>query len=307
MFDKKALQVYSVIIGIFFLVSGIGKAIDTTAFSLLIYQYGLGYSMILAPAIVVAEIMLGVSLVLLIHPRRDAWLSVIFLVVFTIAYAFAHFVHGVNDCGCFGTLKNPAVSGSPAFSFTRNLLLLIMSFIVWVKYPKGKPAPMRKWKRYLVLALFGISAFTAGFTFRTPFFLAAGNEKHPFQDRDIRETGLSKYLDASKDSTYLVFCFSYTCPHCWNSIENLRQFRDSHAVDRIVALSEGKEKDRQFFYESFQPDFPIRELTLDEMTALTDKMPTAFYIVHDTVKVIIPSALPSPVTFKKYYLEKNNP
>jgi len=45
MFEKRILNIYSVIIGALFIISGIGKVIDTTAFSNLIFQYGLGYFM----------------------------------------------------------------------------------------------------------------------------------------------------------------------------------------------------------------------------------------------------------------------
>ena len=49
MFDKKILNIYAIIVGIFFLISGIGKVIDTAGFSNLISQYGLGYLNWLSP------------------------------------------------------------------------------------------------------------------------------------------------------------------------------------------------------------------------------------------------------------------
>lgn len=105
MFEKRTLNIYSVIVGIFFLISGIGKVFSTAAFSDLIFQYGLGYMMILSPLIVVIEILLGLFLILLIKPRRYSFLSFILLVVFTAAFAYAHFRNGVDDCGCFGSMQ----------------------------------------------------------------------------------------------------------------------------------------------------------------------------------------------------------
>ena len=43
MFDKKILNIYSVIIGVLFIVSGLGKVVNTAGFSELISNYGLSY------------------------------------------------------------------------------------------------------------------------------------------------------------------------------------------------------------------------------------------------------------------------
>ena len=133
MFEKKSLNIYSVIVGMLFIISGFGKAIDTAGFSNLINQYGLGYLMVLSPLIVVFEILLGILLVLLINPRFFAMISFWMLTVFTALFAFAHFKYGVNNCGCFGTLYTNL---PPVFSFIRNFILIGMSLIVWIKYPR---------------------------------------------------------------------------------------------------------------------------------------------------------------------------
>jgi uncharacterized membrane protein YphA (DoxX/SURF4 family) len=299
MFEKKVLNVYSVIIGVFFLISGLGKVINTAAFSTLIYQYGLGYLMILSPLIVIVEILLGLYLLFLINPRRYSLIAFIMLVIFTISFAYAHFSKGINDCGCFGTLKHS--NFPPVFTFLRNFILLIMSFIILIKYPKEKQE-IAKWKKYLILAFMCISIFISGFTFKTPPFLKKQSEKHPFQSQNIKNTALSKYIKTSPDSTYLVFCFSYTCPHCWNSIENLRQFIKSKTVDSVFAIATGDPKDKLFFEENFRPDFKIKDIHLDAMSELTDGVPNTFYIKNDTIKVVLKSVLPSHITFKKQYI-----
>lgn len=296
MFEKRTLNIYSVIVGIFFLISGIGKVFSTAAFSDLIFQYGLGYMMILSPLIVVIEILLGLFLILLIKPRRYSFLSFILLVIFTAAYAYAHFRNGVDDCGCFGSMQP---SGIPViFSFIRNILLLIMSFIVWFKYPEEKIiTPL--WKRYVILAVICPSIFIAGYTFSMPFLSKGDSQTHKFQNQNIRNTELWKYVKTVPDRTYLIFCFSYTCPHCWNSIENLRQYKIRNTVDSIITFATGKYSDKLYFIQNFHPDFYIKDISLKAISELTDAVPTAFYIEHDTIKVIIRSVLPSPVTFSK--------
>jgi hypothetical protein len=147
--------------------------------------------------------------------------------------------------------------------------------------------------------------FVSGYTFRIPIFTKQNKVSEKYLNKHISTTALSKYVTASKDSTYLVFCFSYTCPHCLNSIENLKQYKKSNTVDRIIAIAAGKEKDRLFFEQNFETDFAIQHMSSDSIKTLVDAVPTAFFVQHDTITVIIPSALPSHVLFKKYYLNKD--
>jgi len=300
MFDKQTLNIYSIIIGVSFIISGIGKVIDTEAFGNLLYQYGFGYLMILSPLIVVIEIGLGLMLILLINPKQYALFTFFLLIVFTIAFAYGHFKNGVNDCGCLGTLQHTGIS--PVFSFVRNFILLGMSLIVWIKYPAG-PVIVSRWKRPVTLVVLGISAFVAGLTFKIPVFFKTvpTPPKSNFQNQNIKNTELSKFIKISPDSAYLVFCFSYTCPHCWNSIENLRQYKQSGVVDRIISFAIGADSDKMFFMQNFKPDFYIRDLPPGDMLKLTDLFPQAFYIKHDIIKAIIQGELPSPILFKKQY------
>ncbi|MFA4852520.1 MAG: MauE/DoxX family redox-associated membrane protein [Bacteroidales bacterium] len=303
MFEKRILNIYSVIIGIFFIISGIGKVINTAAFSNLIYQYGLGYLMILSPLIVITEILLGLFLILLINPKRYSLFSFVLLIIFTISFAYAHFKNGVNDCGCFGSVQHSDIS--PIFSFIRNFILLIMSLVVWIKYPKEEIETV-KWKKNLILLVMCLSIFLSGFTFKIPFFLKSKTEIHKFQNQNIKNTELSKYIKTSPDSTYLIFCFTYTCQHCWNSIENLRQYKKNNTVDNVITFATGKKSDKLFFEQNFHPDFSITDLPMDTISKLTTAFPTTFYIEHDTIKVIIQSVLPSPITFNKQYKLSNS-
>jgi uncharacterized membrane protein YphA (DoxX/SURF4 family) len=298
MFEKRVLNFYSVIIGALFIISGIGKVIDTAGFSNLIYQYGLGPLMILSPIIVLFELLLGLYLILLINPKRNSLISFILLIIFTILFAYAHFKYNINDCGCFGSIRQ--ANFRPIFSFIRNFILIIMSFILWIKYPKEKNETA-KWKKNLIITVMCLSIFISGFTFKTPFTFMKGAGNNKFLNQNIKNTELSHYIKTSPDSTYLIFCFSYSCPHCWNSIENLRQYRKTKSVDSVVVFAIGDPKNKLIFDQYFQPDFLINELPLPEMDKLTDAYPTAFYVRHDSVKVIIKSELPSPYIFKKMY------
>ena len=303
MFEKRILNIYSVIVGIFFIVSGIGKVLDTAAFSILIYSYGLGYLMVLSPLIVVVEILLGLFLILLINPRRYSLYSFVLLIFFTISFAYAHFMKGINDCGCYGTIQPSDIS--PVFSFIRNFILLIMTFVIWLKYPRDK-IKTAEWKKYLIWLVICPAIFISGFTFRTPFLLYVSPKTNRFQDQNIKNTELSKYLKTSPDSSYLIFCFSYSCPHCMNSIENLRQYKKSKTIDSIVSLGTGSDSDKLFFERNFGADLYTKNLLINSMLKLTDLFPTTFYVRHDSIKAVISGELSSYVIFKKQYKLSNS-
>ncbi len=304
MFNKRVLNAFSIIIGIIFIVSGLGKVFNSVGFSNLIYRYGFEYFMILSPFIIIAEVLLGLFLILLINPKRYSMFSFLLLIIFTFFFAYAHFKNGVNDCGCFGTLQPANIP--PFITFIRNFILLFMSFIVWIKYPKEEKDKMYAWKKYLVLAILCPAIFISGFTFQLPMFLTKNPGRQKYLNQNIMNTDLSKYIKTSPDKKYLLFYFTYTCPHCWNSIENLNQFEKSTTVDSVFAFAYGEKDDENFFIQNFHPNFSIRNLPLDELKKLVDVVPTAFYIEHDTIKIMLQSVLPSPITFTKYFLSSSD-
>lgn len=303
MFQKKVLNIFSIIIGLVFIISGFSKIIDTGGFSDLIYQYGLGYLRHLSPIIILFEILLGLYLTLLINPKKYSMISCVLLILFSIAYVFAHFFYGIDDCGCFGDLikpKNPFI-----FTVVRNAFLIGLTLILWIKYPKMEIEPA-KWKIVIILTIMFFSSFLAGLTLKSPLFVKHQHESHKFQNQHIEKTELSHYIKTSPNSKYLIFCFSYTCPHCLNSIENLRQYQKSETIDSLIVFAVGENKDKLIFEENFKPDFKINHITSEEMDKLTNAYPTSFYVERDTVKVIIQAVLPSPFVFNKTYINEPN-
>lgn len=308
LFSKKNLNIFSIIIGVLFIVSGFGKAIDVSGFTALITQYGLGAFSFLAPVIILFEILLGLSLILLMNPKRDSLISFVMLIVFTVLFGFAHFTYGVNDCGCFGTIKTTNLP--PLFSFIRNLILIVMSGFIIYNYPKDlrfNPS----WKKYLIISLMFVSVFITGLSVKSPLFtksvqfVNAEGPEMKVKDQNIKNTELGKYLTTSPNKDYLFFCFSYSCSYCWNSIENLRSFIRNNAVDSVVIFAVGSDSERKIFEDKFKPDFPVTILSTEAMNKLTFTYPTGFYIENDTIKIIAPGQLSSPFVFESVIANVN--
>ncbi len=247
---------------------------------------------------VVVEIALGIALVLELNPRRDSLIAILFLISFTSAFAFAHFHNGINDCGCFGKLR-PS-SWGPTESFIQNIILLALCITIRLKYPKDEVRkPIVMWKKGLILTLVLVGMFISGLTFSMPTALHDMTMKNKFQNQNIKNTELANYVKTQPGKTYMVFCFSYTCTHCWNSFENVRGFKKTGTVDSVIALAVGDDSSKIFFNQNFQPDFNIRTLSVDAFDKISTSYPVGFYIKNDTIKYVLDGEIPSSLTFRR--------
>ncbi len=298
MFSKKVLKELTVVVGVFFVVSGFSKAIDTTAFSNLIGSYGFPFLSFMAPFMVVVEIALGVSLLLLLNPRRDTLIALLFLIMFTAAFAFAHFHNGINDCGCYGKLR-PS-SWGPVESFIQNACLILICITVRLKYPKDEATgSVGAWKKGLMLSMVLAGMFISGLTFSMPAGIDGLTHKSKFKNQNIKNTELANYVKTQPGKTYMIFCFSYTCTHCWNSFANVQGFKKTGTVDSVIALAVGDDSSRIFFNQNFQPDFNIRTLSVEAFDKISTSYPIGFYVKNDTIKYVIEGEVPSSMTFRK--------
>jgi len=301
-------RIVCIITGSIYLLSGVGKVINVVAFEMLIANYGFELFQIFAPIIILGELALGVCFVLLIKPKLMSILSMILLVFFTIAFTYSHFVNGINDCGCFGMFN--LKQQSPISTYIRNILLFGMSLFVFIKSSKENSL-IENWKKYSILTFFIPMIFICGFTFHIPQNLYK-IKQHQYLNKPIKETILSNYLQTAKDSSYLIYCFSYTCPHCWNSIENYKSFKATGIVDSIIAISivtadtSKNSQNRDAFTKYFGTNFVNYELINNEaVQTVISSVPTSFYIENDTIKQVIEAELPSPFIFQKYIKNKD--
>jgi len=295
-----AKKIICIIIGIVFIISGIGKVGNTAAFSNLIVQYGFGQLQILSPVIVLIEIFTGICLILQIKPKLMSCCAFILVLIFTVAFSYGHFKHGITDCGCFGVLK--IGKNGVILTYIRNVILLVLSLYIWLSTTNDAENISERKKMFLLGILLPM-VFIAGFTFRLPSsFYSQKIDK--LIDKNIKETFLTNYIQTSPDSSYLVSVFSYSCPHCWNSIENYKAFKSSGMADSIVAFvlvdslnihSESK----NIFIQNFG-NITREIVNNDEILSFIQSVPTSFYIKNDTIKNVIHSELPSPFVFRNF-------
>ncbi len=293
---NRRIEYCSIAAGIVLLVSGFAKALDTAAFARLLTQYGADALRWMAPVLVGAELLLGLALLLGIRLRRAGAGATLLLAIVTAGYAYGLLFREVTDCGCFG--PQSVLNGPPAATFLRNGVLLALTIAVWRGGDDAKAD--RPAVRCVLLGAMCLGTFICGYTFRT-----AASSRLPFHYEERAEAvagtplaELAGLSGASADSTYLVFAFSYTCPHCLNSIENLKRYEEQGAVDRVVALGLEHPAAERRFREVFRPEFELHSIPAEELFRLTNDFPTAWYIRGERVRGVIKGELPAAVLFQ---------
>ncbi|PJB16626.1 MAG: hypothetical protein CO118_00085 [Flavobacteriales bacterium CG_4_9_14_3_um_filter_32_8] len=291
--SKLLLSILSILIGIFYILSGIGKLINTVAFFNTLESYGLGNFSYLAPFICVGEILFGLLFLFQIRIKKAAFFSIITLSIFTIAFTYAHFFKGINDCGCFGEIG--FLQSSYLISLIRNFVFILLSLTVYI-YADKDTTPTPRWKTISIFCITILSSIIAGFTLNEPFIT---NE--PFLNKPIQETPLSNYISTAKDSTYLIFVFSYNCSHCWNATENIKSYSENKLVDRIVGIAIKNNQKKNFYHDNLKPNFEILSTSSDSMGLIIKSVPTAFFVKNNIVTQVMTESIMSPFTFKEMY------
>ncbi len=280
---KLIIQFAIIILGLIYFVSGFSKAIDVSSFYDTIKDYGFKKGSLLAPLIVVFEVGLAIAFILKIKIRKTALLSSITLVVFTLLFTYAYIFNSVEDCGCFGSLGKDI---APKWLYVRNFIMLMLS--IWIYISNPIEAEIKGYKLNLFFSMLLIATYLVGFTYKNPIKTTKRKSfdkiEIDFIGKNINETPLKPYAPASKDSTYMMYFFSYTCPHCLNSMENIKQYTKSGFLEKVILIGTGSEISKNKFYNNFEIPFKNYHLEKKGMKKITDKFPTSFFIINDTIK-----------------------
>ena len=280
-------NIFRLFVGIVIVVSAVAKATDTAVFADLLGKYGflgLGY---LAPAIILAELLLGLLLVFDIKPRAVAAITIGLIGAFSAVFAYGLIHLGIRDCGCFGPLS--ILNNTPWFTLTRNGLLIAL-LIPTILLPETKAKPTQGTITFIAVIISAVM-FLCGFTFRGAECLQ--REKTSFAPTAISDQ-LQEIAGCHPDSSYLIYAFSYECPFCLNSVGNVNQYVTMHAVDRVMGIAVADEEAAERFYRLFDIEFPIQEISDIRMLRLTGTLPTAWLIRGDSVRAIFHGQVPSP-------------
>ncbi|OQA98640.1 MAG: DoxX [Bacteroidetes bacterium ADurb.Bin217] len=262
-----------IVIGICFLLSGIGKLIDIQGFASILMQYNVAFAPTIALSITILEILLGVSYIVYLFTRYIALGSLIFVVCVTGIYTYGLVYHNITQCGCFGVMESG--NTNPLLLYSRNLTLILASIYIW------KQTRTEQY-RYSTLKLSIISIFAILFIGSCIIWNTRIQTNHTHNHSllysPIANTFVANYVKPIKEQSYIIFFFSYTCPHCIESIHNLQDYKKHSLVDTIIGFTYTNQKSKGLFMSFFNPDFTIYEIPKEELDEYIDAYPTSFFI-----------------------------
>lgn len=134
-----------IFIGVLFIISGWVKLNDPMGFSFKLEEYFSvdvlnmpifePVALPIALIVVIAEILLGVALLVGFKPKLTLWLLMLMIVFFTFLTFYSAYFNKVTDCGCFGD----AVPLKPWESFAKDIILLVFIILLFVGIRFIKP------------------------------------------------------------------------------------------------------------------------------------------------------------------------
>lgn len=167
-------------IGVLFIFSAYVKGVDPFGFSLKIEEYFLSWGMnfalpfaqFFACAMLLAEFLIGVAMLLNIQIRFFSWILLLFMLFFLVLTAYLAFVTNVvglinrvagtsyqvfvpTDCGCFGDF----IKLTNVQTFWKNVIFMVPTLVVFAQRKEFKTHSFRyitEWGPLLIATLFMI-------------------------------------------------------------------------------------------------------------------------------------------------------
>lgn len=287
--QKYIARIVALLIGIVFLLSGLSKNIDSDSFIGTLFQYGFGMFSYVAPLISPVEVILGVCLLLNYRVRTAAFVVFILTLVFTIAFLFAHFVRGVEDCGCFGDW----LQLSPTVAILKNVL--IMSGALFIIFKNATSSQTRSWQ-VAVISIFAAFSFAlSGYTVDKS--LSTALSINTLEGKKLQETSLSVLSSKVTAKRYACFIFSPSCPHCWNATENIKSIKESGLYEDVIGVvADSRESNLEIYKQQMKPNFDILILKEDKISESVGMRVPKLLIIEDGIitKVFQGGEIPCP-------------
>lgn len=206
---KIITQLFRVLVGTLFIFSGFIKANDPLGFSYKLEEYftlfGMGFfadiAVALAIIICVAEIGLGIALLIGSYIKPVSWALLVMILFFTWLTGYSHYTGQVTDCGCFGD----AIPLTPWESFLKDIVLTVMIVVIFIfkKYIRplfSKPFSIK------VIALTKVASL--GFALYCWYYLPTMNYLKFKKGNNITE--LLKVPPGGQESPVMEMTFIYS-------------------------------------------------------------------------------------------------
>jgi hypothetical protein len=278
-----------------FLFSAFAKAWDAEAFADMLLLYGPQWFSIGAPIIIMIEAVLGMALVMRFKTRWSAIAADCFLVIVSAIFAYGVLAKGIQDCGCFGIFSK-MFTGKPWVTFVRNLLFMAISIPAILD--TNREVRHLYPKTCLTILVVAIACFICGLSMRKSYSLPKISDVKS-NDRSKVMEKLNEIYPFNPDSTYVVYLFSFTCPHCQNSFANVQQFQQFKVADKVIGIAVEDQEAQERFYRIYKPEIDIITIPREQMEQITNQLPIGMSIRENSIKKAEVGFITSPGLFLK--------
>ena len=272
-----------ILLAFVFLAGAVFKALDTEAWITQLAAYDLvGDPALLraaALAVIGFESVLGMALLLGLRPRVVVWSVVLAsLGAFTAIIGYGWLVHGVTDCGCFGSY----VAWPPWVSILKNAALIALLSAAWRVSARANGAGGdgllgERWQPVLLVLppvlLITLAHFTA-----PAGVVVILDPKQPFAQFQVADDGQPHDLS---EGVYIVAMLTPTCPACREAVPQLNELAAAEDLPPVVGLITGAPADIERFKDAYGPAFPVERMEPALFTQLIGGGVPRIYVVVD--------------------------
>lgn len=162
---KIIIQLFRIIVGALFIFSGFVKLVDPIGSqykfqeyfseSVLNMEFLIPYALPFAIILIVAEILLGVMILIGYKPKTTVWSLLIITVIFLFLTWYSAYYNKVTDCGCFGD----AIKLTPWETFYKNVILIALIVVLLIKVELINPIFKGKIPKIITFLSLGIFLF----------------------------------------------------------------------------------------------------------------------------------------------------
>lgn len=250
---KHLILVLRILFGLLFIFSGVTKIISLTEFEHAIKKFALIpdlYAPILSYIIPIAELVIGIFLILKIYLLGAVQFSIYLIIFFTSVVIVKVLEGGDLACGCFGALSSDNID---EWTVIRNLGLILWGFLILClilrySYNSVKKEKLKQKLKSFVLTtlIIFLTVQNAAFAIRNvelknrvyrlieKDFLSRGEQVEPFMVYKIDGSYENIFYEQS-DKTVL-FIMKYGCVTCKNNVPFWNEINKQFNSDRIRVL-----------------------------------------------------------------------
>lgn len=276
-----------VALGFVFLAAGILKGLDPAEFAHQMAGYGILGSRpagVMAPVLIVLELVLGVALVAGVRPFRVGLASVLLLLLFVAVEAYGLAAGRTESCGCFGAY----VHRTPAEVIGEDLLFVgLAALSIWGL--RGW-AGMRRSRAAAILA--AAIVLSSVFVVASPSLPIDDYVTRLRAGRTLADLDLASRLPDLQQGRHLVALIDVTDPRASQIASALDALVTRPGAPAVLGLTPSTEQEIDAFRWTVVPAFEIRRVDRDVIKRLYRKLPRFFVLDSGRVAAVYDGAPP---------------